>query len=85
MTATAAPKPPDPTTAEVEDWEDYKSVYAAWLDKATDEDLLAEMVALPVEGAPFTPSEAWRYHQCELRRRQPPTTAKRTRAKSQEG
>ncbi|MGH3735839.1 MAG: hypothetical protein ACRDT6_09500 [Micromonosporaceae bacterium] len=73
-----APQPPDPATATVDDWNDYKGVYADWVDKATDADLLVEMAGLPVDGQPFTLSQAWRYHQCELRRRQPPKKSTRT-------
>lgn len=80
---SAAPKPPDPTTAQVDDWHEYQQVYLGWVEKATDEELVAEMAGLPVEGRPFSPSEAWRYHQCELRRRQPSTKRTRTRTITQ--
>lgn len=64
------PTVPD-SEASKEDWEEFKDLYDDWVAKATDEELLAEMAALPSEGRPFSPSEAWRYHQCELRRRRP--------------
>lgn len=66
-----APKLPDEATAAKEDWEEFQQVYAGWVDKATDDELVAEMAALPVDGRPFSPAEAWMYHQCELRRRRP--------------
>lgn len=74
----AAPIPPDTpegtTGATTEDWLDFKAQYSAWLETATDEEILAEMVAIPEEGRPLSPSEAWRSYQCELRRRQPSKT-----------
>lgn len=81
-----APKPPAPwdrpDDATVEEWLDFKGIYSTWLEKATDDEILAEMVAIPEEGRPLSPSEAWRFHECELRRRQPSkqTTAKRSKA-----
>ena len=58
-------------SADKEDWEEFRQVYAGWVEKATDGDLLAEMAALPEAGRPLSPAEAWMYHQCELRRRRP--------------
>lgn len=66
-----APKMPDQATATKEDWEDFQGEYAGWVEKATDEDLVAEMAALPEAGRPLSPAEAWMYHECELRRRRP--------------
>ncbi|MFD2763934.1 hypothetical protein [Micromonospora eburnea] len=66
-----APKLPDQATADVDDWEQFQQVYAGWVERATDDELLAEMAALPVDGRPLSPAEAWMYHQCELRRRRP--------------
>jgi len=72
-----APKPPaefdQPDAATTEEWLDFKGIYSTWLETATDEEIVAEMVAIPVEGRPLSPSEAWRFHQCELRRRRPAT------------
>lgn len=81
-----APKPPAPhdqDTATVEEWLDFKGIYLTWLETATDEEIVAEMIAIPEEGRPLSPSEAWRFHECELRRRQPrkDTAAKKTAAK----
>jgi hypothetical protein len=83
---SAAPKPPaefdQPDDATTEDWLDFKGIYSTWLETATDEEIIAEMVAIPVEDRPLSPSEAWRFHECELRRRQPKkTAAKKTAAK----
>ena len=72
------PAPPDQATATKEDWEEFQGVYLGWLETADDAEILAEMVAIPVEGRPLSPSEAWRFHQCEIRRRRPSTTPKRT-------
>lgn len=76
---TAAPKPPDPATATKDDWVEYQAIYLGWVESATDEELLAEMAALPVAGRPLSPSEKWRYHQCEVRRRRPASRAKKTK------
>lgn len=65
-----APKLPD-DTATKDDWTEFRALYEGWVAKATDADLLAEMAALPVEGRPLSPAEAWMYHQCEQRRRRP--------------
>jgi len=71
-----APTPPDEHTATKEDWQGFQDEYAGWVHGATDDELLAEMTGIPEDGRPLTPSEAWRYHQCELRRRLP--SAKRS-------
>ncbi len=73
------PAPPDDYIgtkgATKEDWEEFQGFYLSWLETAPDEEILAEMTVIPVEGRPLSPSEAWRYHQCELRRRRPRTAA----------
>ncbi|HZN76390.1 MAG TPA: hypothetical protein VFC00_32585 [Micromonosporaceae bacterium] len=80
------PTPPDDYLgtrgASKEDWEQFQQVYQGWLESATDEEIVTEMIALPEEGRPFSPSEAWRFFQCELRRRLNPrkTAAKKTTA-----
>lgn len=66
----SAPKMPDPAASK-DDWQEFQSLYEGWVAKATDDDLLAEMAALPTDGRPLSPAEAWMYHQCELRRRRP--------------
>lgn len=71
----SAPKLPDEATATKEDWKDFQQEYAGWVERATDEDLLAEMAAVPEAGRPLSPAEAWMYHQCELRRRRPTSRA----------
>jgi hypothetical protein len=68
---SGAPAVPDTNKATVEDWDEFKGLYETWVAKASDEQLLAEMAWLPEDGRPFSPSEAWMYHQCELRRRSP--------------
>jgi hypothetical protein len=77
----AAPAPPGPD-ADKEAWVEYQGVYSDWVEKASDDDLVAEMAALPVEGRPLSPSEAWRFHQCELRRRRPTKTRKTSKERS---
>lgn len=71
MATSTVPTPPDEATANKDDWLEFKDLYEGWVARATDDELLAEMAALPVNGRPLSPSEAWRYHQCELRRRSP--------------
>lgn len=75
------PTPPDHATATKEDWQQFQQSYLGWLETAADEDIVADMAALPVDGRPLSPSEAWRYHQCELRRRRPPLKSQRTAKK----
>lgn len=74
-----APTPPDDYLgtkgATKEEWEEFKGLYLNWLASAPDDEIVDEMKALPEEGRPFSPSEAWRFFQCELRRRQPRKTA----------
>lgn len=67
---SSAPEMPD-DTATKEDWQEYQDLYADWVARATDEDLVAEMAWLPEDGRQLSPAEAWMYHQCELRRRRP--------------
>jgi len=73
---SAAPAPPDDHNgtkgATKEDWEDFKQSYTKWLESTTDDEIVEEMKAIPEEGRPLSPSEAWRFHQCELRRRNLP-------------
>ena len=80
------PTPPDDYLgtkgATKQDWEEFQQLYLGWLETAADEEIVEEMKALPEDGRPFSPSEAWRFHQCELRRRQPrKTAAKKTTGK----
>jgi len=82
--APAPPAPYDQDTATVEEWHDYQGIYSTWLESATDEEIVAEMVAIPEEGRPLSPSEAWRFHQCELRRRRPATKKSQAKTKAKE-
>jgi len=78
----SAPAPPDQITASIEDWQDFKGIWASWLETATDEDILAEIKALGDVEGPLSPNEAWRHQECDLRRRRPSTSkAKPTKAK----
>jgi len=78
----SAPASPDVLTASVEEWLDFKGIYATWLETATDEEILAEIKALGDVEGPLSPSEAWRHQECDLRRRRPSTSkAKPTKAK----
>lgn len=74
------PTPPG-DDATVEDWHEFKDLYLDWVASATDGELVAEMVGLPVDGRPLSPSEAWRFFECEQRRKRPRRDAPRTAAK----
>ena len=82
-----APTPPDDPygtkDATKEEWLEFKQSYTKWLESTSDEEIVEEMKAIPVEGRPLSPSEAWRFHECELRRRNLPrqTAVKKPPAK----
>jgi len=83
----SAPTPPDDYNgtkgATKEDWLEFKQSYTKWLESTSDDEIVEEMKAIPVEGRPLSVSEAWRFHECELRRRNLPrqTATKKISAK----
>lgn len=77
------PTPPD-IDGTVDDWHEFKDLYAGWLQTASDEEILAEMAALGEVEGPLSPSERWRFHECEQRRKQPRSTGRASRSKPKE-